>query len=112
VRVPIQAGSLHYAVGPVIVIVVLALLAVFMRWAFGTGGAGRRRPSGPTDEGLLTKVATVSRHETALQLRDALSDAGIRATLRRPAADRTTVLVFPEDAPRARELAATFTPRD
>jgi hypothetical protein len=41
-----------------------------------------------------------------------LSDAGIRSTLRSPAPNRTTILVFPEDAPRARELAATFTPED
>jgi hypothetical protein len=108
--VPIEAGSLHYAVGPVIVFVVLVLLGLFMRWAFGSGGSGRR-PRPPAEEGLLTKVATVSSRQTALALRAVLSDAGIRSTLRQPATDdRTTVLVFPEDAARARELAATFTP--
>jgi hypothetical protein len=108
--VPIEAGSLHYAVGPVVVVVVLALLGLFLRWAFGTGGS--RRPTRPraADDGLLTKVATLSRRESALALRDVLSDAGIRSTLRFPAPDRTVVLVFPEDAPRARELATSFTP--
>ena len=106
---PIEAGSLHYAVGPVIVFVVLVLLGLFMRWAFGNGGSGRRaRPA--AEEGLLTKVATVSSRQTALALRAVLSDAGIRSTLRQPAPDRTILLVFPEDAARARELAATFTP--
>jgi hypothetical protein len=37
-----------------------------------------------------------------------LSDAGIRSTVRVPAAHRADVLVFPEDADRARALAATF----
>jgi hypothetical protein len=37
-----------------------------------------------------------------------LSDAGIRSTIRVPVPDRADVLVFPEDADRARVLAATF----
>jgi hypothetical protein len=109
--VPIEAGSLHYAVGPIVVVAVLALLGLFMRWAFGTGGSHRPRPRpSVTDDGLLTKVATLSRHQSALALRAVLSDAGIRSTLRSPSADRTVVLVFPEDAARARALAASFSP--
>jgi hypothetical protein len=108
--VPIEAGSLHYAVGPVVVVAVLALLGLFLRWAFGTGGSHRQARSSAAEDGLLTKVATLSRRESALALRAVLSDAGIRSTLRYPAADRTVVLVFPEDAPRARELASSFTP--
>jgi hypothetical protein len=107
--VPIPAGSLHYAVGPVIAFVVVVLLGLFMRWAFGTGSS--RTPPSVPDDGLLTRVATLSHRESALALRAVLSDAGIRSTLRASAPDRTTILVFPEDAPRARELAATFTPR-
>jgi hypothetical protein len=110
VRVPIQAGSLHYAVGPVVAIAVVVLLGAFLRWAFGSGSR-RSTPPAPGDDGLLTKIATLSRRESALALRAVLSDAGIRSTLRSSAPNRTTILVFPEDAPRARELAATFTPR-
>ena len=110
---PIQAGSLHYAVGPIVAITVVVLLGAFLRWAFGDGGSRRRRPApAATDDGLLTKIATLSRRESALALRAVLSDAGIRSTLRSSAPNRTTILVFPEDAPRARELAATFTPHD
>ena len=105
---PIGAGSnLHYLVGPVIAFVVLALLALFMRWAFGSTTA-RRRPTPPAGDELLTRVATLSRRESALALRAVLSDAGIRSTVRFPAAHRADVLVFPEDADRARALAGTF----
>lgn len=105
------AGSVQPLVGPVVAFAVLGLLALFMRWAFGTGyGRDRRgRPSAATpDDGLLTPVATLTRRESALALRAVLSDAGIRSTVRFPAANRADVLVFPEDADRARSLAATF----
>jgi hypothetical protein len=105
---PIGAGSsLHYLVGPVIAFVVLALIALFMRWAFGTG-YGRQATPPPAEDGLLTLVATLSRRESALALRAVLSDAGIRSTIRFPAEHRADVLVFPEDADRARTLAASF----
>jgi hypothetical protein len=94
-------------VGPTIAFLALALIALFMRWAFGTGD-GRRPAQASDDDGLLTPVATLSRRESALALRAVLSDAGIRSTVRCPAPHRADVLVFPEDAPRARSLAATF----
>ena len=103
---PIPAGSLHYAVGPLIAFIVVVLLGLFMRWAFGTGSS-KSRPS-VAEDGLLTRVATLSRRESALALRAVLSDAGIRSTIRTPTAHRADVLVFPEDADRARALAASF----
>ena len=103
---PIDAGSLHYAVGPVIAAAMVALIALFLRWAFGSGESSGRSAS--SREGLLTPVATLTRRESALALRAVLSDAGIRSTLREPAAHRTDVLVFPEDAERARALAMVF----
>jgi hypothetical protein len=99
------AGT-HYLVGPVIAFAVVAGLALFLRWAFGGGGEPRRRP--PADDGLLTRVATLSRRESAMALRAVLSDAGIRSTVRSTGAYRAEVLVFPEDADRARALAASF----
>jgi hypothetical protein len=99
--------------GPLIAVAVVLCLALFARWAFGTGygrpGHGRGGPPAPPgDDGLLTLIATLSRRESALALRAVLSDAGIRSTIRVPAPHRADVLVFPEDADRARELAATF----
>ena len=106
---PIGAGSdLHYLIGPGIAFVVVGLLALFLRWAFGTGhGRGTAEPAAD-DDGLLTLVATLSRRESALALRAVLSDAGIRSTVRCPAPHRADVLVFFEDADRARSLASLF----
>ena len=97
------AGT-HYLAGPVIAFVVIAGLALFLRWAFR--GEPRRRP--PADNGLLTCVATLPGRESALALRAVLSDAGIRSTVRSTGAHRAEVLVFPEDADRARVLASSF----
>jgi hypothetical protein len=108
---PIEVGSLHYAAGPVVVFVVLGLLALFMRWAFGPGYGRGKRPV-PPDDGLLTRIATLSRRESALALRAVLSDAGIRSTIRYPSPDRAVILVFPEDADRARALATSFPGRE
>jgi hypothetical protein len=95
--------------GLLIAVVAVALLVLFTGWAFGTGYG---RPSAPplpaADDGLLTRIATLSRQESALALRAVLSDAGIRSTVRFPVANRADVLVFPEDAARARALAVTF----
>ena len=104
---PIASGGLGYLVGPFVALAVMVLLGVFMRWAFGTGRARRRRPD-PADDGLLTRIATLSRRESALALRAVLSDAGIRSTVRYPDDRRAVVLVFPEDADRARALALSF----
>ncbi|MCF6743239.1 hypothetical protein E9529_02915 [Blastococcus sp. KM273128] len=100
------ADSLLHAGGPVIALAAFALIALFTRWAFGSDRGRRHR--GPADDGLLTRVATLSRRESALALRALLSDAGIRSTVRFPAAHRAEVLVFPEDADRARQLATSF----
>jgi hypothetical protein len=89
-----------------LIVVVLGVLVLVLRWIFGPDD--RRRERRPADDGLLTLVATVNRRETALALRAVLSDAGIRSSVRFPAAYRAEVLVFPEDAERARQLVASF----
>jgi hypothetical protein len=102
------ADSLLHAGGPVVALAAFALVALFTRWAFGSDRARDRGHRGPGDDGLLTHVATLSRRESALALRALLSDAGIRSTVRFPEAYRAEVLVFPEDADRARQLATSF----
>jgi hypothetical protein len=92
-----------------IAVVAVGLLVLFLGWAFGTGAEPRGTPvPPPVDNGLLTRIATLSRQESARALRAVLSDAGIRSTVRFPVANRADVLVFPEDATRARALAVTF----
>src|SRR5689334_635872 len=100
-----ESGGPGYLVGPLVAIVVIVLLGLFMRWAFGTGRSRRRPQPAPADDGLLTRIATLSHRESALALRAVLSDAGIRSTIRYPDSRRAVVLVFPEDAARARALA-------
>ncbi|RBY77384.1 hypothetical protein DQ239_10870 [Blastococcus sp. TF02-09] len=91
-----------------VIVLVVGLLALVTRWAFGSGyGRSAARPA-RSDDGLLVLVATVSAPGTARALRAVLSDAGIRSTQRTPAPHRTDVLVFPDDAARARSLAASF----
>ena len=101
--VQIDVGSLQFLVGPVVALLALGVLALFLRWAFASGTA---RPV--VREELLTPVASLTRRESALALRAVLSDAGIRSTIRQPAAHRSDVLVFPEDLERARVLALSF----
>ena len=103
---PIDAGSLHYAVGPVIAAIMIGFISLFLRWAFSSDDRGSR--GGAAGDGLLTPVASLTSRASALALRAVLSDAGIRSTLREPAPHRTDVLVFPEDADRARALALSF----
>src|SRR3712207_6981043 len=66
------------------------ITTLFRSWAFGTGGSGNahRRPATASDDGLLTRVATLSRRESALAFRAVLSDAGIRSTVRFPSPHR------------------------
>ncbi len=95
--------------GPILVVLVaVGVLALVTRWAFGSGYGRSARPAVPAEDGLLVLVATVSAPQTARALRAVLSDAGIRSTQRTPAPHRTDVLVFPDDAARARSLAASF----
>ncbi|TYP85902.1 hypothetical protein BD833_11143 [Blastococcus xanthinilyticus] len=102
----VGVGDLHYVLAPAVVLVVVALLALFLRWAFGSG-RGRGTPSA-ADDGLLVRVATLSRRDWAAPLQAHLAAAGIRSTVRTPTAHRTEVLVFPDDAGRAAALVASF----
>ena len=98
------AGT-HYLMGPVIAFAVVAGLALFLRWAYRSDPS--RRP--PADDGLLTRVATLSRRESALALRAVLSDANIRSTTADAGRGRVRVLVFAADLEQARALVGPGT---
>lgn len=102
---PVDAGSLHYAVGPVAAVVVVIMLILFIKWAFAPArGSARSMPP----QGLLRSVATTGTRESALALRAVLSDAGIRSTIHPRDSAHVDVLVFADDVPRARPLALGF----
>ena len=108
--VPVDGvNSTHFAVGPVVAIVVVAALAMLSKWVFGTG---RRRtaarslvpPGVQVDTGLLRSVAELPDRAAAAALRAVLSEAGIRSTIGVRRDGRVQVLVFPDDEERARKL--------
>lgn len=108
---PVDTGnSAHFAVGPVIAIALVCLLAVLAKWVFGSGkkrtaAARTLVPPGTTvDHGLLRSVAELPDRPAALALRAVLSDAGIRSTFGVRRDGRVQVLVFPDDEQRARTL--------
>jgi hypothetical protein len=99
---------MHYAYGPTVAVVVVCLLGLLMRWVFGSGRSRGARPAGRDagsgSYGLLRTVATVSGRPEGNALRALLSDAGIRSTVTQRPDGRIDVLVFREDADRARQL--------
>jgi hypothetical protein len=108
--VPVDGvNSAHFAIGPVVAIVVVAVLAGLSKWIFGSG---RRRtaarslvpPGVQIDTGLLRSVAELPDRRAAGPVRAVLSDAGIRSTVGVRGDGRVQVLVFPADEDRARRL--------
>lgn len=108
------AGS-AYTLGPVAVVAVLCLLALVLRWVFGTGrsrsAAGRpaptrpvRSPAGPAEHGLLRQVALLPGRADGDALRARLAGAGIRSTLSVRTDGQVELLVFPDDVERAQRI--------
>jgi hypothetical protein len=108
-------NSAHFAIGPVVAIVVVAVLAGLSKWIFGSG---RRRTAARTllppgiqvDTGLLRSVAELPDRGAAGPVRATLSDAGIRSTVGVRGDGRVQVLVFPADEDRARRLVSPTGP--
>jgi len=101
---------MHYLAGPVIAVLVIGLLGLVLRWIFGSGQASTRAGGADSaaasrdEDGLLQPVAAPPDRAAGNALRALLSDAGIRSTLRTRRDGRVEVLVFAEDAERARRL--------
>jgi hypothetical protein len=86
-------------------LLVLGVLALGLRWTFGTGRnqpAPRvHDPDDPTGDGLLEEVSRVPTEPAAQVLRDRLLGAGIRATVGRTE-NGYRLLVFRDDLVNAR----------
>jgi hypothetical protein len=92
----------------VVALLVVAGLAVVTRWVFKPSRPNRANRMDAADArelGLLTVIATVDRRGAAAQ-RLRLSQAGIRASTSLRRDGHFDVLVFSQDAERARELLA------
>lgn len=99
-------GSATYVLGPLLIAALLGVLLLVVRWAFGRGpaAAGRPRP----EYGLLQPVAAARTTDQLEPVRLALDSAGIRCTVSR-ATDGHRLLVWPDDAARARDLVRRVT---
>ncbi len=116
-------SALH-ALGEIgLAFVVVALLTVASRWAFGVSARSRATAAG--DYGLLVAATTVAESTEAARLAAYLVSRGVRATVapersggpavlvshdgraRRLPAPGSHVLVFPADLDRARSLLAS-----
>lgn len=100
--------SYSYLFGPIVAFVVVGVLALLLRWAFGRGGSlvARTPAAGREDEyGLLVAVAAPATYVEGEILRRRLETAGLRATLTTTSAG-PRLMVWQGDERRARALLA------
>jgi hypothetical protein len=92
----------HYA-GPLILAAALITVLLICRWVFTPNHAAPRASTERGDFGLLVPITVVRTVDDAQMLRAVLLEAGIRGTVA-DAPGGFAVLVFRDDAMRAREL--------
>lgn len=96
-------SSSAYLEGPLIVAVALTVIVLLCRWVFAVDRPAPPGPARQGDFGLLEPITVVRTVDDAQMLRGILRDAGIRGTLA-DTTDGIAVLVFRDDAARARDL--------
>lgn len=96
-------SSYHFLEGPLIAVAALGVIVLICRWVFSTDRPAPKPPASKGDFGLLEPIAVVRTLDDATMLRSVLLDAGIRGTVA-DAAGGFAVLVFRDDASRARQL--------
>ena len=97
-------GSYSLLFGPLVALLLVAVLTLLLRWTFSRGRSLVERPSRPgneTEYGLLVPVAQPSTFVEAEVIRRRLGEVGIRATLA-PTTEGPRVMVFDRDAGSAR----------
>ena len=109
-------NSYSFLVGPLMAAVALGVIILLCRWVFSTStrdarsAAEAQKARTRGDYGLLVPIATVRTHDDGEMLRDLLRDAGIRCSVTEsgPSPEQEwTVLVFRDDALRARDLVSS-----
>jgi len=96
------AAGQSYLLGLLVAFLVVGLLALVLRWAYGSSRTPSPPAGGDADFGLLREVAVVESPGEANALQAVLSDAGIRSTSGPAGRGRTRVMVFASDLDRAR----------
>lgn len=99
------SADVEFLVAPLLSMAAVGLLALVLRWAFGSAG-GRRatpRPGAPGDHGLLMPMLTVRNPQRAAELVALLRADGVRASLSGPPG-RQLLLVWPTEVSRAAAL--------
>jgi hypothetical protein len=109
VPLDVQLDAVAYLLQPLIAFLVVGLLVLLLRWAFGgrrTWLVERRPRQGHADEyGLLVTIASPGTFVEGEILRRTLEDGGIKATLV-STSDGPRLMVFQEEEPEARRLLA------
>lgn len=85
----------------------LGVLVLVMRWASRSSHRPTGRPvdaADSTDLGMLHVISPGLPRAEAMQIRARLSDGGVRTSLSRRRDGHVDVLVFYDDAPRARVI--------
>jgi len=102
-------GSWSYLYGPIMGFLVIGLMVLLLRWAFGRGSSVVEHPvepGAPGDYGLLSAVAAPETYIEAELIRQRLDASLIRATVAMTN-DGPRVMVWPSDEKRARQLIST-----
>src|SRR3954469_8524717 len=89
------------------VLIVLCVLILVMRWIFTPSRRRYGRPvdaAESTDLGMLDVIAADLARDDAMQMRAKLGEAGIRTSISRRRNGDVDVLVFHDDAARARAV--------
>ena len=103
--------SYSFVFGPAMSFLVVGVLALLLRWAFGHSKSlvdRPARPGRPSDYGLLVAVAASNTYLQGEVLRRTLDDAGVRATLA-TTTDGPRLMVFASDEAKARRVLAGLT---
>jgi len=104
----VSGTSASFLAGPLVAFGVIGILVLLLRWTFRRGSsvvARQVRPGAEDDYGLMVAIASPPTYVEGEILRRTLEDARIRATLAQTL-DGPRVMVWPQDADRAREVVA------
>lgn len=110
----VLVSSYHFVLAPLVAVAALGVILLMCRWVFSVDHREDRtvrrmdKLAATGDYGLLVAVARVRTAEDAQMLRSVLTGAGMRASVTDEGLEYA-VLVFRQDAARARSLVGTST---